>query len=143
MISSDPCPIEAGRWVTRPGRYFKRMVVSVGEHRWTQENGYCMVPVQFRNGDYAILRWNMLDGNPFTSWDQTDEIVEIRSGMDWVNKEIRTSRSMPKIIGCRPNWLAVETTSESHTWEVIFSKALGGNDDDSAKQTDSDIAHAA
>jgi hypothetical protein len=142
-MTLDTCPIDVGRWIDRPGYWFKRRVARIGEHRWTSDNSLCFVPVQFWNRDYAILRWNMLDGNPYTRYDPTDEVVEVRSQQSWVNKEILTSRSMPKIVGCRSNWLAVETTSASHTWEVIFSKTLGGSEDDSATQTDSDVAHAA
>lgn len=143
MTSHDRCPIQIGRKIKRPGRWFNRRVAYVGAHMWDRpvDPFYCYVPVQFRNGDYAILRWNMLDGNPMSSWDQTDEVVEIQSEFTWVNKGIRASLTMPEITECEPRRLVLNTTSKSHTWQITLIKAVGGDASDGMLQTDSDIAH--
>src|SRR4051812_2673625 len=93
------CPIAVGREMRRPGSWFKQSIVEIHEHFWLNDL-YCHILVLFSNGDHALLRWRMLDGNPMSSWDSVDELIEIRSALPWVNKGIWHSFSRPSIAEC-------------------------------------------
>jgi len=133
-------PVKIGHTVSRGYSWlFFRTVAEVGAPLQIAE--WCYVPVRYRNGDYALLCCRVKDGA--RTHQKYGEPQEVCSELPWVTKGIVHSTTMPEIAESHPNELVLHTTSESHTWDITLSRAIGGEKDDSMLQTDCDTAHAA